>query len=159
VIAVLTAVALGRMQSTVLAAFILAFLGWEIFAALGVLPRVTKLGEGVFSSRPVRFAADCSYGVYLLHYPIQVLVAASLVRSGFLDRAVHERLLILLGITLPLTLAAAWCCHRFIEMPGIAMGKRILARRSREGLDVERVEGGDRARALETEAGAGLGDG
>ncbi len=54
-----------------------------------------------------------SYSVYLLHPPVQAIVP--------IWRNPIYSLLAMLG----LTIAVSACTYRFIEQPGIALGKRI----------------------------------
>ena len=47
---------------------------------------------------------------------------------GFPDMAPLPRFLSALALTCVLTYGAAWLCYRFIEEPGIALGRRIASR-------------------------------
>jgi peptidoglycan/LPS O-acetylase OafA/YrhL len=83
--------------------------------------------DTVFSNRLSRWIGDVSYGVYLLHLLVMLPVCGWLALS-FPDMAPLPRLLSALALTCVLTYGLAWLCYRFIEEPGIALGRRIAAR-------------------------------
>jgi peptidoglycan/LPS O-acetylase OafA/YrhL len=68
-----------------------------------------------------------SFPLYLVHWPIIIGLLALLLR-------VHPEissgmaLILLGGIGFPIILAAAWLLHRFVELPGMAMGKKFVRR-------------------------------
>jgi len=131
--ACLCALSLALWHSKHLALFVFAFLGWEIVLRLwnraDLIGWMLKLGVGFLSLRVVKFVADCSYGLYLLHSPIQLGSIWLLSRSNLLtemEPAIRFAALIL--VSLPASLFAAWSCHRWIELPGIRLGKALAAR-------------------------------
>lgn len=69
---------------------------------------------------PARLA-DASYGVYVLHFPLLLMVACACWAWGW-------GALALVALTALLTMAAAVICHRLVEVPMIEQG-RALARR------------------------------
>lgn len=80
------------------------------------------------AARPVRFAADVSYSVYLIHGPILAILGS---RIALACRAA--------GWSLPATVVPVWIAvatlsvgigallHRFLERPGIRLGARLAA--------------------------------
>jgi len=74
----------------------------------------------------VRLAGMCSYSIYLIHLPI-LEVWPQLVRSVAPSAGAHPWLvyagcLASWAIILPL----AWIMYRYVELPAIAMGKRVI---------------------------------
>ena len=87
-----------------------------------------------WSTRYLRYAGTISYSMYLLHQPLVYAIA---------DRLHHTRiggdpLLVLLftaAFWFPILFLAGWF-YRLLEEPSIALGKRIIGRYSRPGLNV-----------------------
>ncbi len=78
---------------------------------------------------PIQWLGALSYPLYLIHWPCLILT----IRMLFLIRPDWQPgplLACLLVTYLPLSLLAAWALHRWIELPGMALGRRILERRS-----------------------------
>jgi peptidoglycan/LPS O-acetylase OafA/YrhL len=95
------------------------------------LPELLKWPVGVldrvFSNPLSRWIGDVSYGVYLLHLLIMLPVCGWLALS-FPGMAPLPRFLSALALTCMLTYGAAWLCYRFIEEPGIALGRKLATR-------------------------------
>jgi peptidoglycan/LPS O-acetylase OafA/YrhL len=92
----------------------------------------------VLGSRWVRFGSDTSYSVYLVH---GFLIAA----TGLLVHpwAAHERVLTMLALVVPASYALGYVVHRLVELPGIALGRRVIDRlvpRRAEGLAAHPVQ-------------------
>lgn len=98
-----------------------------LIAMISVRPRLTRFLEG----RSLTWLGDISYSLYLLHMPVIGLV------TGFLDEwlqvtpvggnmVVHTAVLtaIVLLISVPLSAVA----YRYVELPGVSLGKRVHAR-------------------------------
>ena len=83
--------------------------------------------DKLFSNPLSRWIGDVSYGVYLIHLLVMLPVCGWLAMS-FPDMAPFPRFLSSLLLTCMLTYGLAWLCYRFIEEPGIALGRRIAAR-------------------------------
>ncbi|MCX6875076.1 MAG: acyltransferase [Verrucomicrobia bacterium] len=127
----ITSVAVAIWHNKWLAFPVAAFFGWEWLSGRPVLSGVwcmlVKKVSILLRSRPVGFIADCSYGVYLWHVPVQLCVIRVLLDAGvFAGRSSLERFALLTGATLPLVYAITWVTFRLVEKPGIALGKRLL---------------------------------
>lgn len=79
---------------------------------------------------PMRFFGRISYSLYLLHLPSLMLVCAA--KQAFfgnvLPNSYETMLLALLSICLAVLLSAL--SHRFVEVPGIAFGRRLIGYRA-----------------------------
>jgi len=89
------------------------------------IPAVYSLAVAAFvmttalSAPRLRLTLDISYGVYLLHAPIiQLTLLAGLYRPGW------DGVVMIAGTTLALAALA----ERFVEAPGIALGRRLARR-------------------------------
>ena len=82
--------------------------------------------DKLFSNPLSRWIGDVSYGVYLIHLLVMLPVCGWLAMS-FPDMAPLPRFLSALLLTGLLTYGLAWLCYRFIEEPGIALGRRVAA--------------------------------
>jgi len=71
---------------------------------------------------------DISYSVYLLHLPIAYATARVLDFYVFGPELPQSGPLILVVATLLITLPLAALSYRFIELPGVVLGKNILSR-------------------------------
>lgn len=69
-----------------------------------------------------------SYCIYLIHWPL-ILVLLSLFLHGQPALASESMVLVLFFIGLPLILGASAILHEYIELPGMALGKRVARRR------------------------------
>ncbi|HWT94471.1 MAG TPA: acyltransferase [Solirubrobacteraceae bacterium] len=87
-----------------------------IVAALGSV----RLREGLLR-RPLVFAGDISYSLYLVH--AVVLVSALSLLYGDVPTA-----LILVGVV-PVSVGLAMLLRRYVELPGIDVGRRLTRRR------------------------------
>ncbi len=94
------------------------------------------LGLGIVPSRIVVNAVTLlwgriSYSIYLLHPPTVFLLAPVFRRLYATDLPLSVRFLACATVTLAVVLPLAWVFYTFIELPGMRMGKRLLAWRSR----------------------------
>ncbi|WP_175476905.1 acyltransferase family protein [Ruania alba] len=95
---------------------------------LGALPGPTNLLHLIFRLRPVAWIGERSYGIYLWHWPVILLIAA------FAPPTAPDSVAswVQRGAALVLTLAVSAASYRWIEMPvrrdGFrATGRRVLA--------------------------------
>lgn len=106
-------------------------------AMAGMLALVLVPGAPAFElvARPMRYVfsrpisswlGEVSYGVYLIHLPILVVAVAYVSNSGFGPMA---RAAMALAIALPVSIGLAIIGYRFVEIPGIALGRSLLAER------------------------------
>jgi peptidoglycan/LPS O-acetylase OafA/YrhL len=120
---------------------VVAFYGWEWLCRAGPVYesriRLVNLGNSILKSRPVAFMADCSYGVYLWHIPVQLVMMRLLLDSGLLaNKQPIERMVLLTASALPLVYGVSWITFRLVEKPGIEVGKRLLRKPIRPALAV-----------------------
>lgn len=99
-----------------------------VVAALWVFGTPTRL-KNVSASRTVRFLSDSSYSVYLIHGLVLATIGsrilASLSEWGISPYAAVGALIL---TVLPLSYAIAWAAYRWVELPGIALGKAVAQR-------------------------------
>jgi len=82
----------------------------------------------LFESRPLTYLGRISYGLYVLHYPVQWIVAKAL--SG---RPVFMQI----ALQLPVTIALAALSYRYWESPFLALKDRWFPGRPRAAAPVE----------------------
>ena len=89
--------------------------------------RPSKWIRSTLTAGPVQWLGAVSYPLYLVHWPclIFTLWACFLIRP---DWKPGPLLACLLVTYLPASLLAAWALHRWIELPGMALGRRLQAR-------------------------------
>ncbi|UVC11022.1 acyltransferase [Rhizobium sp. TH2] len=87
----------------------------------------TEVLDRFLSNAPARFIGDVSYGVYLLHLVVMLPVCGWLAIQ-YPEMAPIPRLFASLALTVPITYGAAYLCYRFIEQPGISLGRKIASR-------------------------------
>jgi peptidoglycan/LPS O-acetylase OafA/YrhL len=86
------------------------------------IPLISKL----LSLKPMRFLGNISYSIYLCHILIVYPVLYVLIqRSSFLELASYERFLISLSISTPMVIISSYVFYKAIELPFIALGKRL----------------------------------
>ena len=79
-----------------------------------------------FISKPAQWIGARSYSIYIIHSPILGIASWALLRFYPFSRL--EALGILTLVVVPLTIIASDIIYRYIEIPGIALGKRLAAR-------------------------------
>lgn len=88
-----------------------------------------KAISDLLSGRVARFMGDTSYAVYLLHLLLVIPTAAMLSRSqAYLAMPATMRFALCATLVIPAAYIGAWGLFRWVEKPGIRLGKRLLAR-------------------------------
>lgn len=86
----------------------------------------------VIGSRPLRFLSSASYAVYLIHGLVLAIVGSRLLaRLTEAGVSPYVAVAALIVTVLPLSYAIAWVAHRYVELPGIKVGKRVAEREPR----------------------------
>jgi peptidoglycan/LPS O-acetylase OafA/YrhL len=80
-----------------------------------------RLYKFVFESRLAIYSGARSYSIYLCHYPVISVVVWGLLQCS----STTPNMFLLSCTSLPLIVLASELAHRWIELPGIAAGKRI----------------------------------
>jgi len=91
------------------------------------LESLAGLGRRLLASPPLRWMGDVSYGVYLIHLLVLGPVVALLVRQAP-DLVPMARAGLAFALSAPLVYGLGWATFRWIETPGIALGRRLLSR-------------------------------
>jgi peptidoglycan/LPS O-acetylase OafA/YrhL len=83
----------------------------------------------LLSCKVSRFLGDTSYGLYLIHLLVLVPVSGLLTNyAEYVGSTSLVRFLLCFVIVTPLSIGLAWLGHRFVEQPGIEVGKNIASR-------------------------------
>ena len=86
----------------------------------------------VLSNRLARFMGDTSYGLYLLHLLLLIPLAGWLASiPQYVQLPLAVRFAVCAVLVVPPCYLGAWLLYKWIEMPGIALGKRILGHRGK----------------------------
>lgn len=97
----------------------------------GIVAKVFSVPRWLLSHRLFTWLGDVSYSVYLLHLLIVMPVIAFLLNHFHIaQHSSGSRYLLTVGICLPIVYLLATLLHRYIEMRGIALGKRIIKNRA-----------------------------
>jgi peptidoglycan/LPS O-acetylase OafA/YrhL len=88
--------------------------------------RFRAAADALLDNRAVRFLAETSYAVYLVHGFWIALAGAWLFQQpSFMELKPWARVFVLIGVTALGSYAAAWFLYRYVERPGIAAGRAI----------------------------------
>ena len=91
---------------------------------LGILP------SRIFINSATLFCGRISYSIYLLH-PLVIFHLTPVYRRVYASGLpLSVRFLICAAMTLGAVLSLAWATYRWIELPGMRLGKRVLAWRT-----------------------------
>ena len=119
------------MKKFLLITFI--FAGYELAFAggtgLALIENCGKRIESLLQHRLCGFAADTSYGVYLIHAPVLILMVHLLTTlTPFAAWPGIQRFLICLVLIIPLAYSLAFLTFKYVETPGIALGRKLIKR-------------------------------
>jgi peptidoglycan/LPS O-acetylase OafA/YrhL len=97
-----------------------------------MLLQALRIISPILGNRLTRFMSEMSYGVYLTHMFIVIIFGGWLYsQSRVLALRPVFRTMILTAVTLPCSYALAWVVNRYVERPGIELGRRFIARMSK----------------------------
>ena len=82
-----------------------------------------------FVDRRIRWVADQSYGIYLIHLVVAIYIGASLLSLPTDGSA--RAILLWFGVVLPISAAYAYLVRRFVELPARGWAKRYSRGRAR----------------------------
>jgi peptidoglycan/LPS O-acetylase OafA/YrhL len=83
---------------------------------------------GFIVNRATQFLGRISYSVYLLHGPVILVINRPVFpRIYALDWPVAAKFGLCLAVALTVTLTVSWLAYSFIERPGIALGRKLIA--------------------------------
>ena len=92
---------------------------WKGFAS-----PVGRLIGWVLGNSATRWVGELSYSLYLIHWPVIILLLGLLHRyqPGMAQRDV---LVCMLGVGLPIILLISWTLHRVVEKPFMSLGRQL----------------------------------
>ena len=97
--------------------------------------------QAFIRSRVVTFASDVSYSVYLFQGLAVGTFGVLCLHSPWLrSLSLLERTGVLFAFVLVVAYAVAYAVYRCVELPGIALGKRLLARSGQHVVNLEQVD-------------------
>jgi peptidoglycan/LPS O-acetylase OafA/YrhL len=101
-----------------------------LLAAVGICILVAaKTRISVMKSGPLLFLGDISYSIYLLHFVILCMLAKALAVAesslGFVLSGASSSISVTVG-TVAVTVPLAWLSYRWVERPGIRIGKIVI---------------------------------
>lgn len=118
------AVFLASLGHPLVPVMLLAMLALGLMEAEGNSPL-----EPIVSSRVVRFASDASYSVYLFQgFFVGLFGALCIVSPWLRDLTMGARTVLLFLFTVAGAYASAAVIYRYVELPGIRLGRRLLQR-------------------------------
>jgi peptidoglycan/LPS O-acetylase OafA/YrhL len=95
-----------------------------------LLRQARRICSPILCNRVTRFMSEMSYGVYLIHGLFIMILGGWLFSQSYIIglRPVFRTMLLIM-VTLPGSYACAWVLNRFIEKPGIELGRLLIAGR------------------------------
>lgn len=92
-----------------------------------MMAQLIALPRKLLNNRLSTWLGDVSFSVYLLHLLIVIpLIALLLTHTDFEFKSDMMRFLIVCVSAIPVTYALASLLYKYVEKPGIQMGKRVL---------------------------------
>jgi peptidoglycan/LPS O-acetylase OafA/YrhL len=102
---------------------------WQAIIYSALLLGLAILPTPVFVNRVSLFAGKISFSIYLLHPPTILFLIPVYRRIYGLGLPISGSFLLCFGVTLAVVLPAATLTYRWVEAPGMKLGKRLLARK------------------------------
>ncbi|RLJ17818.1 hypothetical protein DJ031_13260 [bacterium endosymbiont of Escarpia laminata] len=102
---------------------------WLVFFALMLEPKESlshRIIAPIFLNRISLWLGKVSYSIYLLHTLVITLISSVLL--SYFDLARGDYFLLLFVSTLIMTMIFSWLTYRYIEKPGIILGKKLSSR-------------------------------
>lgn len=92
----------------------MTILWWSLITCALIFSGRSMVSEYLFSNRVALWFGERSYSLYLVHLPLLVMIIPK--QHGLLGAIA----------TLALTLVSAYCLHRWVERPGISVGRLLI---------------------------------
>jgi peptidoglycan/LPS O-acetylase OafA/YrhL len=83
------------------------------------------------TSRPLRLLGRVSFSFYLLHLPSLYILVIAATNWSAIRPQTHDQAFLFAVVSIAIAISAAALCFRYIEMPGIAAGRKVSAALSR----------------------------
>ena len=106
---------------------VLPFVAWLVFLSC-CLSVGNKGIEYVFENRLILSLGQISYGIYLIHMPVLLLSLYVIINCYGSNVTAMEVFVVAGPFTLITTVLLAALAHRFVEQPGMAVGRRYAAK-------------------------------
>lgn len=101
-----------------------------LFAMVGVMAFMWVRQPQIRMGEFVTFMSDCSYGAYLIHIFVLALLGAPLIRLILSAGAdLNVALIVMTAAVVGVTYVSSAAFHKLVELPGIALGKRLAVRK------------------------------
>jgi len=101
--------------------------GIAAFVLIGVL--ASEHGRiRLLRSRWAVWLGNVSYSLYLVHFPVTILVAKILSRAFSTTTSATIAAAVLIPLALTISFGLAFLLYRFVEIPSIALGKKFSKR-------------------------------
>lgn len=131
VVSAIIAIGVSKLQIVFEAGMIIGMTAvlWQ-YQPGALMAKIIKLPRTILTHRISTWLGDVSYSVYLVHLLIVVPAIALLLRDYNMDAlSAPLRFAIICAVCLPITYGLATLLYRFVEKPGIQLGRRVLAPR------------------------------
>lgn len=109
--------------------FTLYELALNFGCGIDIFDKLARRVDSILQGRFFKFIADTSYGVYLIHIPLLILLIWLLVQfTSFEGFSPYVRLFLMTGIVTPVVYLLSYLAFRLIEFPCNSWGHRIVKR-------------------------------
>jgi peptidoglycan/LPS O-acetylase OafA/YrhL len=102
----------------------------EALAAFGAIGAILYSGAGfsLLRQRSMIMLGDISFSVYLLHFPIMFIMAKVVAALPMAALPPLGQAVMLTAMTIAVTVPAAYATYRWVERPGVWLGKQLSIR-------------------------------